>query len=131
MSFVFSKSEIEPHKLPIYSTKQINDIKSQYNIYNLIYNLSNSSIFEFIFRNYIVEKNGILKSKNKEYLSNTIIKSAAAIGKLSICVPVFIKEKLINISNQKNKDINGLYLIVSPGSHDDHWILQKIIVSDS
>jgi len=133
MSFLFSKSESEPDKVPIYSIKQIEDIKAQYGIYNLKYNLSNSSIpiFEFISRNYIIEKNGILKGKYKEYIDQTIINSASAILKLSICLPEFVKGKLINISNQNNKDINGLYLIVSPGSHYEHWILQKIIVSDS
>lgn len=131
MSFLFSK--LETDKVPIYSTKQIDDIKAQYCIYNLKYNLSNSSIliFEVISRNYIIEKNGILKSKNKEYISQTIINSASAIFKLSICLPKFVKGKLIDITNQNNKDINGLYLIVSPGSQYEHWILQKIIVSDS
>lgn len=39
------------------------------------------------------------------------------------------KNMVIYVNNQKNNDINGVYLVVSEGSKTEHWILQKINIA--
>jgi len=132
MKLLIDKIMSEPDKIPIYTTKQIDEIISKKGMYNLTYNLSPFiGIFNYLFGPYVICKNGIIKSKKKESFDNRCVIAASQSFILSIAGPSDTIGRLINISNQNNKDINGLYSLISPGSRNDHWILQKIIVSDS
>lgn len=76
-NMAFSCSRIrEIDNIPIYSQQKIEELKNMYHSYDLKYNLStsylSSSLFEYMYRQYIVEKNGILRSKNKESFGVTV-----------------------------------------------------------
>ena len=120
--------------LPILSSIQIEEIKKNHGISYIDHNLSEffsiTDFFEYLSRRYTYTKNGILKGVYKEHIKKTIEETSPPMGgpyPASYQLHRYKTNQLIEISNQKNPEINGLYLIVNIGSDNENWILQKIV----
>jgi hypothetical protein len=131
-----SKYFSKPINLPILSSIQIEEIKKNHGISYIDHNLSEffsiSDFSEYLSRRYTYTKDGILKGAYKESIKKTIEETSPP---MMYSNPVgyqphkYKNNQLIEISNQKNPDINGLYLIINIGSDNENWILQKIVIS--